>query len=102
MRELRNDPTTAGVPVIFHTATYLIEKVRQLVAACGVSHVIVKPCEPEEMIRVVAEVLSSPHEPVAALPSDEFHHEHLRLLNAKLQKVEELRDAVILAGAIQN
>ena len=102
VRELRNDPATAAVPVIFSTATYLIEEVRRLAAACGVSHIIVKPCESEQIIQVVAEALSSAQDPVVPLPSEEFHREHLRLLNAKLlQKVEELRDAVILAGTLQ-
>lgn len=102
VRELRSDPATAAVPVVFYTATYLVEEVRRLAAACGVSHILVKPCEAEQIIEVVARALSSAPDPVMPLPSEEFHREHLRLLNAKLlQKVEELRDAVILAGTLQ-
>jgi DNA-binding NarL/FixJ family response regulator len=99
VRELRADASTAGIPVIFYTATYVLDEVKRLAVACGVSQIIVKPCEPEEIIRVVGEALSATPEPVAPVPSEEFHREHLRVLNAKLlQTVEELRTMVV-AGA---
>jgi DNA-binding NarL/FixJ family response regulator len=102
VRELRGDQATARIPVIFYTATYVLDEVRELAHACGVSHILIKPCEPEEVLRMVNEVLSQRVEPAAPLPSEDFHREHLRVLNAKLlQKVEELRETVILAGALQ-
>jgi DNA-binding NarL/FixJ family response regulator len=102
VRELRGDAVTASIPVIFHTATCVIEEVSELAAACGVSHVLTKPCDPAEVLAVVAEVLSRPPEPVASLPSEDFHREHLRLLNVTLlQKLEELRETVILVGSLQ-
>jgi DNA-binding NarL/FixJ family response regulator len=103
VRALREDGATADIPVIFYTATYVMEEVRELAAACGVTHILVKPCEPEEVLRVVGEaVLLRPEPSVAPLPSEAFHREHLRVLNAKLlQKVEELRETVLLAGALQ-
>ncbi len=103
VRALRGDKATAHIPVIFHTASYVIDEVRDLAAACGVSHILIKPCEPEEVLRVVNEALSQRPDPVVAQhPSEDFHREHLRLLNAKLlQKVEDLRETVILAGALQ-
>ncbi|HWF50289.1 MAG TPA: response regulator transcription factor [Solirubrobacteraceae bacterium] len=102
VRELRSDPETAGIAVIFYTATYVLEEVKDLAAACGVSRILIKPCEPEEVLSVVKETLAQRPEPAASLPSEEFHREHLRLLNAKLlQKIDELRETVILAGALQ-
>jgi DNA-binding NarL/FixJ family response regulator len=103
VRALRADEATADIPVIFYTATYVLEEVRGLAAACGVSHILVKPSEPEEVIRVVAEAAAHPRDrPPAPLPSEDFHREHLRVLSTKLlQKVEELRETVILAGALQ-
>ncbi|HWF74899.1 MAG TPA: response regulator transcription factor [Solirubrobacteraceae bacterium] len=102
VRELRSDEGTARIPVIFYTATYVIEEVRDLAIACGVSEILIKPCEPEEVLRAVNDTLAHGLDPVAALPSEDFHREHLRVLNAKLlQKVEELRETVILAGALQ-
>jgi DNA-binding NarL/FixJ family response regulator len=101
VRELRANPTTAGIRVIFYTATYVIDEIRRLATACGVAHIIIKPCKPEEIIRVVGDALSSPEAPVPPVPSEEFHREHLRVLNAKLlQKVEELRDAMVVAGSL--
>lgn len=101
VRELRIESTTADIPVIFYTATYVIDEVRRLAAACGVSHMIVKPCEPDEVLYVVDDALSSTAESVMALPSEAFYREHLRALNAKLlQKVEELRDAMVVAGTL--
>jgi CheY-like chemotaxis protein len=44
-----SEHVTADIRVIFYTATYLVEEVRQLAAACGVSQILVKPCEPEEI-----------------------------------------------------
>jgi DNA-binding NarL/FixJ family response regulator len=102
VRELRRDPETAEIPVIFYTATYVLEEVKDLAAACGVSHILIKPCEPEKVLSVVEETLAQRPEPAAPLPSEDFHREHLRLLNAKLlQKIDELRETVILAGALQ-
>ncbi|HWF34304.1 MAG TPA: response regulator transcription factor [Solirubrobacteraceae bacterium] len=102
VRELRADEATAQIPVVFYTATYVIEEVRRLASACGVSHILIKPCEPEEVMRTIEEAISAQPEPVVPLPSEEFHRQHLRLVNAKLlQKVEELRETVILAGTLQ-
>jgi DNA-binding NarL/FixJ family response regulator len=102
VRELRGDPATAAIPVIFHTATYGIEEIRDLAATSGVSHILIKPYESEEVLTVVADALSHPPQAVPPLPSEEFHRERLRMLNAKLlQKVEELRETVILACALQ-
>src|SRR5437660_1098616 len=56
---LRLDEALAPTPVIFCTATYNIEEVRRLAAACGVTHVMVKPAEPKEIVRIVGEALGS-------------------------------------------
>jgi PAS domain S-box-containing protein len=94
VRKLRNDPVTADIPVIFHTATYLLEEVRRLAGACGVSRILVKPCEPEEIVGAVREALSSAQEQRVPLTSEEFNREHFQALNAKLlQKVDELNVA---------
>jgi PAS domain S-box-containing protein len=93
VNKLRSEHVTADIRVIFYTATYLLEEVRQLAGACGVSQILVKPCEPEEIICAVSEALSSPQVARVALTSEEFHREHLRVLGAKLsQKIDELHD----------
>jgi len=93
VNKLRSEQVTADIRVIFYTATYLMEEVRQLAEACGVSQILVKPCEPGEIICAVSEALSSPQVARVALTSEEFHREHLRVLGAKLsQKIDELHD----------
>ena len=106
----RSEHVTADIRVIFYTATYLLEAVRRLAGACGVSRILVKPCEPGEIIRAVSEALSSPPVSRVALTSEEFHREHLRVLSAKLsQKIDELHDvarqateSLMLLEAIQS
>jgi DNA-binding NarL/FixJ family response regulator len=102
VRALRSDEATARIPLIFYTAAYVLEEVRGLAAECGVPHVLVKPGEAREVLSAVLEAASLPPDPVAPLPTEEFHRQHLRLVNAKLlEKVEELRDTVILAGTLE-
>jgi PAS domain S-box-containing protein len=88
---LRGEPGAVNTPVIFCTATYAEDEVRALADASGVSHILLKPCEPHEITRVVGEALESADEVVAPLADGVFHREHLRVLNAKLiQKINEL------------
>ena len=90
VRQLRADPATANITVIFSTAHYLDREARSLAEACGVKHTILKPAEPEEVFRVVDAALGMP-EPEAALQAEEVDREHLRLLTDKLaQKTQEL------------
>ncbi|MDP9227710.1 MAG: EAL domain-containing protein [Actinomycetota bacterium] len=90
LRQLREDPATSETPVIFCTVTYDEEEVRRLAEANGVSHVLVKPSEPEEIIRVVGTALGSAKE----IAERRFDREQLRVLNEKLVgKVNELEVA---------
>jgi PAS domain S-box-containing protein len=91
VQELRREPDTATIPVVFCTATYELEEVHELVKACGVSRVLVKPVEPEEIIHTVAEVLGTTHGLRAQVPAEQFTREHQQVLKAKLlSQVEEL------------
>ena len=102
VRELRSDPATSRIAVIFYTATYLIEEIQELADACGVADILVNPYEPRDVLEVVARALARSRQPVTTLPSEAFHRQHLRMLNAKLlQKVDELRETVILASALR-
>jgi signal transduction histidine kinase len=89
VRELRADHDIANSRVVFYTAMYMEADARRLAAACGVTNIIVKPSEPQEVLRIVAEELeiTAP----ALMPSEEFDRAHLRLLTDTLyHKVEEL------------
>ena len=91
VRELRADPQLGNTRVVFCTAAYDDHEVRSLAESCGVTHILVKPCEPEEINRVVNDALASTRGAVPHIVTDEFDREELRVLNAKLiQKVDEL------------
>ncbi len=94
MRELRADADVGDTRVVWCTATYDEQEVRRIAETCGVSHVLVKPCEPDTIIHTVDMALrangNGPHPTV----SDEFDREHLRVVNAKLsQKLDQLETA---------
>ena len=54
VRELRGDPAVGETRVIFCTASYDEAEVSKVAESCSVSSTLIKPCEPEEIIRVSA------------------------------------------------
>src|SRR5512144_2658612 len=44
VRHLRSDPAIAASRVVFYTATYHERDAADLARACGVAHILVKPC----------------------------------------------------------
>jgi len=93
VQRLRNDPSIADTRVIFYTATYLKSEGLQLAQACGVSHLIIKPSEPQDILDTVQTALSEDAAALSSTSNDVFNREHLRLITDKLaQKVQELED----------
>ena len=85
VRELRLDPATARIPVLFYTAPYGEREARALARASGASYVLRKPAKPEDVLRIVGSVLSSiPLPEQAATREREADREHLRLLGDEL------------------
>ncbi|NTV09753.1 MAG: EAL domain-containing protein [Zoogloea sp.] len=98
VRRLRQDADIAGTPVVFYTAYYLEPEARQLAHACGVTEILTKPCDPEQIVEVVSRVLSQAEaggQAAGALSAqDEFDRRHLHLMSSKLsEKVAELQAA---------
>ena len=92
VRQLRADPAIADTRVVFYTAHYHEPEARKLAAACGVSDVLTKPCEPEVVLRTVAAALGHASPPASAPAAEEFDREHLHLLTDKLsQTADELQ-----------
>lgn len=94
VRQLRSDDTLKEIPVIFYTANYLEAEARNLALALGVSQVIRKPFEPEDVLKVVEETLrpdrsiGSPPSPSGSAALVELQ---LRLMANKLcQQVSQL------------
>ncbi|HEV3256915.1 MAG TPA: response regulator [Gemmataceae bacterium] len=88
---LHADPATARTPVIFCGDISPGGKGHALAQACGVQHVISKPCEPAALLGTISAALSLPA-PAEPPPSPEqFGLQHVRLLTSELaQKVDEL------------
>src|SRR5258708_24939555 len=57
-RQLRLDPATRQIPVVFCSAHYGERDAKELGLSSGVSHVLAKPFESEEVLRVVERALS--------------------------------------------
>ena len=92
VRRLRDDPAIAHTKVVFYSAYYRQDDARQLAAQCGVAHVIAKPCEPAEVLRIIDLTLADDQamNPPAVAP--EFNYAHLRVVTDQLAvKAEELQ-----------
>ena len=92
VRRLRSQPGTGAIPVVFCTANHVEGEIRQLAAACGVSHFITKPSDPKTIVATVGEVLGSSRAPSPPpLVRKELDREQLRVQNEELvAKVSEL------------
>jgi len=95
VRRLRAEPATAQTAVVFYTAHFHGPEAEDLAEACGVQHVLAKPCEPELILRAVEQVLSGITKPLPT-PASEFGERHLRLITDKLS---ETSDALRLTNA---
>jgi PAS domain S-box-containing protein len=86
VRQLRLDPATSQIPVLFYTASYGEREARAMAQASGVHYVLMKPSQGAEVLTIVGRVLSGAPEPGTGVPPDAsslttlFNREHLRLL----------------------
>ena len=93
-RRLRADPLVAQTPIIFHTAGYELEEAQSLADSCGISYVLTKPAQREELRQAIDAVLSETRAPLAP-PEESFYRAHRRLLTDKLsEKVIQLEAAL--------
>jgi PAS domain S-box-containing protein len=91
VQHLRRDPELAHTTVVFYTANYLEDESRSLAKACGVNHIIVKPAEPEEILKTIDAALAEGAASTSSPPIKDFARQHIHLVTDKLvQKVEEL------------
>src|SRR5579862_1906854 len=107
VRQLRADPATRGIRVVFYTAHYGEREARALAFSSGVADVLTKPVEPEDVLRVVDRVLSG-ESPAAAAPASQpltpdFDRQHLRLVTDQLSaKARDLSAANARLRALIN
>ena len=107
VRQLRLDPATRAIPVVFYTAHYGEREARALALSSGVSDVLTKPTEAADVLKIVERVLSGESEagrpPDASPLTTAFDREHLRLLTDKLwEKAGDLRTANARLRALIN
>ena len=71
VKQLRRDPLTAAIPVLFYTAPYGEREARGRALAHGIAYVLTKPAEAEEVLKIVGCVLSGdalPEPPAESSP----------------------------------
>jgi diguanylate cyclase (GGDEF)-like protein len=92
VRQLRSEPAGEQARVMFYSANYLEAEARTVAQACGVSQVILKPSEPDEILQAVEAVLGSGDAVVPPPFSDaDLQQRYMHVLSDKLgQKVAEL------------
>lgn len=73
VRQLRADPATAQIPVIFYTATYRSTDAHRLAKACGVSVVLPKPTDPRTLLAAVNHLLGMAPPTMPAAPAPAGH-----------------------------
>jgi two-component system, cell cycle sensor histidine kinase and response regulator CckA len=89
VKQLRLDPNTSRIPVVFYTAHYAEREAKALALSSGVSDVLIKPVESATVLEVVSRVLAegSASNSRDVLPlTTEFDRKHLRLLTDKLSE----------------
>ncbi len=96
VRQLRLDPKTREIPVVFYTAHYGEREARAFALSSGVSYVLTKPAESEEVLKIVGLALAGEsetgHRPGVSTLAAEFDRAHLRLLTDTLsEKTGDLR-----------
>ena len=57
LKELRADPAVSHIPVVALTA-HALDDERRLVLRAGFDHMISKPCLPDELFRIIGELLT--------------------------------------------
>jgi PAS domain S-box-containing protein len=90
VKQLRLDPATSGIRVVFYTAHYVEQDARSLARSSGVSFILTKPAETPEILKIVERALSGESETTAPLEvsplTTAFDREHLRLVTDKLSE----------------
>jgi len=96
-RHVKKDQRLKSIPFVFYTATYTNAEDERFALSLGASKFIIKPMEPMEFLKVVAEVLRENEEhklkivAESKLTNEEFDHTHTQSLTRKLdKKIEDL------------
>jgi CheY-like chemotaxis protein len=84
--QLRNDPATRDVPIVFLSATYIAPEDKDFALRLGAVHFLEKPIDTEELFLTVAEVLTQgPPSLPEPLDAETFYREYRARLEDKLR-----------------
>ncbi|RME08087.1 MAG: response regulator [Anaerolineae bacterium] len=92
LHNLRKDPTTRQIPVIFLSATYVSPEDREFALRLGAARFLEKPVDTAEFLLTVAEILTQgPPELPPPLSEREFYQGYRERLEHKLgQKAQQI------------
>ncbi|MBN1326714.1 MAG: PAS domain S-box protein, partial [Candidatus Cloacimonetes bacterium] len=105
-RKVKTDPKSQKIPFIFYTATYTGPKDEEFALRIGAERFVVKPCEPQEFLRIIEEVIAEdkktkPPEQKVHLPEEEilklYSERLVRKLEKKMEQYEEELKARLVA-----
>ena len=86
VQQVRNNPKTQNIPVIFVTATYITPEDRKFAMSLGASRFIEKPIDTEDFLLTIAELLSQERLTIPApLTQPKFYAGYRERLEIKLQ-----------------
>lgn len=98
---LRKEPSLSKIPVIFHSASFLDREARALGESCGVSLYILKPCDPEKILKIVHTALgTSVKLPAQSAPQPPERATIPLLLDAFFEKRKELNASTARLSAL--
>ncbi len=98
-RELRADPATARIPVVFYTAYFAGQDATDLARAHGVGRVLMKPSDNDAILAAVREMLAE-REPRPAAAPHELGGEHLRVLVDQLMRSNRTLETMSAVNAL--
>lgn len=97
-RQMKEDSEFNRIPFIFLTGTYTDERDQKLAMAVGAASYLLKPIEPEPLLKIVRQVMAKSQETLSAQASDEkaginVIEQHRDVVSRKLEKkVAELKN----------
>ncbi|MDD5016301.1 MAG: response regulator, partial [Atribacterota bacterium] len=100
-RECKKDERLKRIPFIFYTATYIDKKDEEFALSLGADRFIVKPAEPEALLKILNEVIEEykkgafivPKEPVKEEEEIYFERYNKRLVHKLEKKMFDLEKA---------
>ncbi len=89
-RKVRTDESTRNIPFIIYTATYTGPQDEKFAIKIGADRFIIKPCEPDLLLKAVGDVISSSKNRKDDLKESPQEEEVLKLYNERLvRKLEQ-------------